>query len=126
MDLQIGKLLKILVNDVVYKVSFNFCHVRYLQNSSRNDCLTARRRRALQACQTRHSRHSRTRRKAMDLDNLEEELGKELADLVHYAFAIAAINNLDLNEIILSKDKKASIKYNRDTNLEDFVLEKRA
>ena len=69
--------------------------------------------------------NKRSGRKAMDVDNLEEKLGKELADLVHYAFAIAAINNLDLNEIILSKDKKASIKYNRDTNLEDFITDKR-
>ena len=69
--------------------------------------------------------NQRSGRKAVDSDDLEEELGKELADLIHYAFAIAAINGLDLNEIILSKDKKASIKYNRDTNLEDFVNEKR-
>lgn len=70
--------------------------------------------------------NQRSGRKAVDSDDLEVELGKELADLIHYAFAIAAINDLDLNKIILSKDKKASIKYNRDTNLEDFVLQKRA
>ena len=70
--------------------------------------------------------NQRSGRKAVDSDDLEVELGKELADLIHYAFAIAAINEVDLNEIILSKDKKASIKYNRDTNLEDFILEKRA
>lgn len=68
--------------------------------------------------------NKRSGRKAVDSDDLEVELGKELADLIHYAFAIAAINDLDLNEIILSKDKKASIKYNRDTNLEDFILER--
>ena len=69
--------------------------------------------------------NKRSGRKAIDSDDLEVELGKELADLIHYAVAIAAINDLDLNEIILSKDKKASIKYNRDTNLEDFVNAKR-
>ena len=69
--------------------------------------------------------NQRSGRKAVDSDDLEVELGKELADLIHYAFAIAAINDLDLNEIILNKDKKASIKYNRDTNLEDFIIDKR-
>ena len=69
--------------------------------------------------------NQRSGRKVVDSDDLEVELGKELADLIHYAFAIAAINNLDLNEIILNKDKKASVKYNRDTNLEDFVVDRR-
>ena len=69
--------------------------------------------------------NQRSGRKTVDSEDLEVELGKELADLIHYAVAIAAINDLDLNEIILSKDKKASVKYNRDTNLEDFVNEKR-
>ncbi|MBR2401657.1 MAG: nucleotide pyrophosphohydrolase [Lachnospiraceae bacterium] len=69
--------------------------------------------------------NQRSGRKAVDSDDLEMELGKELADIIHYAVAIAAINDLDLNEIIVSKDKKASIKYNRDTNLEAFVNEKR-
>ena len=70
--------------------------------------------------------NQRSGRKAVDSEDLEIELGKELADLIHYAVAIAAINDLDLNEIIVNKDKKASIKYNRDTNLEEFVIEKRA
>jgi len=69
--------------------------------------------------------NQRSGRKAVDSEDLEIELGKELADLIHYAFAIAAINDLDLNEIILSKDKKASIKYNRDTNFEDFITDRR-
>ena len=64
-------------------------------------------------------------RKKVDSNDLEEELGKELADVIHYAVAIAAVNNLDLNEIILDKEKKASLKYKRDINLEQFVLEKR-
>lgn len=69
--------------------------------------------------------NQRSGRKAVDSEDLEVELGKELADLIHYAVAIAAINDLDLNDIILSKDKKASVKYNHDTNLEDFVFDKR-
>ena len=64
-------------------------------------------------------------RKKADSNELEVELGKELADVIHYVVAIAAVNDLDLNGIILDKDKKASLKYNRDTNMEPFVLEKR-
>ena len=69
--------------------------------------------------------NQRSGRKAVDADDLEAELGKELADVIHYAVAIAAVNNLDLNDIILSKDEKASIKYNRTVNLEEFVTKKR-
>lgn len=69
--------------------------------------------------------NQRTGRKAVDVDDLNAELGKELADVIHYAVAIAAVNHLDLNDIIVSKDKKASIKYNHETNLEEFVLKKR-
>ncbi len=60
-----------------------------------------------------------------DAENLEEQLGQELADVIHYAVAIAAVYDLDLNKVILDKDKEASLKYNRDTNIEQFVLEKR-
>ena len=62
-------------------------------------------------------------RKKADSDDLEAQLGKELADVIHYVVAIAAVNDLDLNGISLDKDKKASLKYNHDTNLEQFVLE---
>lgn len=65
-------------------------------------------------------------RKKVDSDDLEEELGNELADVIHYAVAIAAVNNLDLNKIILDKDKKASIKYGHDINMEQFIVDKRA
>lgn len=64
-------------------------------------------------------------RKKADSNELEVELGKELADVIHYVVAIAAVNDLDLNGIILDKDKKASLKYNHDTNMEQFILEKR-
>lgn len=62
--------------------------------------------------------------KKEDGSDLQKELGTELADLIHYAVAIAAINNIPLNEIMLDKDKKASLKYHHDTNLETFLGEK--
>ena len=65
-------------------------------------------------------------RKKADSNDLEVQLGQELADVIHYVVAIAAVNHLDLNQIILDKDKKAAEKYHRDTNMEQFVLEKRA
>ena len=68
--------------------------------------------------------NKRSGRKAAGMDDLEEELGKELADVIHYAVAIAAVNHLDLNDMILEKDRQASLKYKRDRNLEQFLLEK--
>ncbi|MBR3952692.1 MAG: nucleotide pyrophosphohydrolase [Oscillospiraceae bacterium] len=62
-------------------------------------------------------------RKADDGTDLQTELGNELADIIHYTVAIAAVNGLDLNEIIMEKDKKASIKYKREENLEAFISE---
>ena len=59
-------------------------------------------------------------KKATDAD-LTNELGTELADMIHYIVAIAAINNIDLTSIMLEKDKKASVKYNHDINLETFI-----
>ena len=64
-------------------------------------------------------------RKTADSDDLKAQLGNELADVIHYVFAIAAVDDLNLNDIILNKDKKASLKNNSDFNLEQFVLEKR-
>lgn len=63
-------------------------------------------------------------RKANNNDNLNEELANELVDVIHYAFAIASLNNIDLNETIIEKDKKASIKYNHKINLEQFIKSK--
>lgn len=57
-------------------------------------------------------------------ENLQGQLGMELADIIHYAVAIAAINNIDLSETMLDKDKKASIKYHHDINLETFIQNK--
>lgn len=63
-------------------------------------------------------------KKTEDSD-LKTELGIELADMLHYIVALAAINEIDLTEIILEKDKKASVKYNHDINLETFIKENR-
>ena len=59
-------------------------------------------------------------KKVKDID-LQRELGTELADMIHYIVAIAAINNIDLTSIMLEKDKKASIKYHHNINLETFI-----
>ena len=59
---------------------------------------------------------------AIDAD-LDLELGKELADMIHYIVAIAAVNGIDLNGIMLEKDKIGSIKYNHEINLESFIAE---
>ena len=64
-------------------------------------------------------------KKAADVD-LKKELGTELADMIHYIVAIAAINGIDLTSVILEKDKKASLKYHHDVNLEAFIREKRS
>lgn len=60
-------------------------------------------------------------RKLSDNEDLRAQLGSELADVIHYAVAIAALNNIDMNEIIIEKDRTASVKYNHRTNLEQFV-----
>ena len=65
--------------------------------------------------------NKRAGRKNTDGCDLQEELGTELADMLHYIVAIAAINNIDLTNTIIRKDKRTSIKYNHNTNLEDFI-----
>lgn len=67
--------------------------------------------------------NKRSGRKADAGSDLRAELGKELADVIHYAVAIAAINQLDLNAIMLEKDREASVKYHHDINLETFLRE---
>lgn len=64
-------------------------------------------------------------RKAAGNEDLQEQLGQELADVIHYTVAIAALNEIDMNDLILSKDKTAAVKYKHKTNLEQFVLDKR-
>ena len=65
--------------------------------------------------------NKRAGRKASDETDLSEQLGTELADMIHYIVAIAAINDIDLERIIVEKDRKASIKYNHRVNLETFL-----
>ena len=60
-------------------------------------------------------------RKQAREEDLQAELGTELADMIHYIVAIAAINDIDLTKIMLEKDKKASVKYHHDVNLESFI-----
>ena len=66
--------------------------------------------------------NKRAGRKHSDESNLQEELGTELADMLHYIVAIAAINKIELNEIILRKDKAASLKYHHGINLETYLM----
>ena len=65
--------------------------------------------------------NKRDGRKSADGTDLQKALGTELADMIHYIVAIAAINRLDLNDIILQKDRQASAKYNHEINLEEFI-----
>ena len=54
-------------------------------------------------------------------DFSKENLGEELVDIIYFAFAIATSNDIDLEKALLSKDKEGSIRYNRPTNLEEFL-----
>ena len=65
--------------------------------------------------------NKRAGRKASDEDDLQQQLGTELADMIHYIVAIAALNDIDLTEIMIEKDRKASVKYNHKINLEEFI-----
>lgn len=65
--------------------------------------------------------NKRAGRKATGDDDLQQELATELADVIHYTVAIAAINGIDLTKTILEKDRKASVKYHHDIDLETFL-----
>ena len=65
--------------------------------------------------------NKRAGRKATDENDLQEQLGIELADMIHYIVAIAALNDIDLTQIMIEKDRKASVKYNHTINLETFI-----
>ena len=69
--------------------------------------------------------NKRAGRKATNENDLQEQLGIELVDMIHYIVAIAAINDIDLSTLMIEKDRKASIKYNHTINLETFLLEKK-
>ena len=60
-------------------------------------------------------------RKATGYEDLDTQLANELVDVIHYAVAIASLNGIDMNDAILDKDKKASVKYNHAVNLEQFL-----
>lgn len=68
--------------------------------------------------------NKRAGRKASDENDLQEQLGVELADMLHYIVAIAAINRIDITSLMIEKDKKASVKYHHATNLETFLSKK--
>ncbi len=60
-------------------------------------------------------------RKDGDKEAVLEELGKELADVIHYTIAIAGVNGIDLEKVILEKDLSAAIKYQHSTNLMEYI-----
>lgn len=70
--------------------------------------------------------NKRAGRKASDEGDLQEELGTELADMLHYIVAIAAINKIDLTDIVLRKDRAASVKYHHKINLETYLLNRQS
>lgn len=70
--------------------------------------------------------NKRAGRKFSDENDLKEQLGTELVDMIHYIVAIAAINDIELSRILVEKDRKASVKYNHKVNLEQFLSAKNA
>ena len=65
--------------------------------------------------------NKRDGRKASGSDDLNFQLAKELVDVIHYAVAIASLNEIDLSDAIVEKDRKASVKYHHAVNLEQFL-----
>ena len=65
--------------------------------------------------------NKRAGRKASNEEDLQEQLGTELVDMIHYIVAIAAISDIDLTKLMIEKDKKASVKYNHTINFEAFL-----
>ena len=65
--------------------------------------------------------NKRDGRKTANNEDLNAQLANEVVDVIHYAFAIASLNHIDLNNVILEKDKTASIKYHHNINLEQFL-----
>ncbi|BDS75522.1 MazG nucleotide pyrophosphohydrolase domain-containing protein [Streptococcus pneumoniae] len=50
-----------------------------------------------------------------------EELARELADIIYYTVAIVAINHIDLTKTVFEKDKTAAVNYQHKHNLEGFL-----
>ena len=65
--------------------------------------------------------NKRDGRKATDGENLKSQLANELVDVIHYAVAIASLNQIDLNDAIIEKDKRAAKKYHHKQNLEESI-----
>ena len=65
--------------------------------------------------------NKRSGRKFSDENDLQEQLGTELVDMIHYIVAIAALNDIDLTRILIEKDRVASVKYNHRVNFEEFL-----
>lgn len=68
--------------------------------------------------------NKRAGRKKSENEDLNDKLANELADVIHYTVAIAAINEIDLTDIIIKKDETASIRYNHARNLQEYIKEK--
>ena len=68
--------------------------------------------------------NKRDGRKASVNEDLKSQLANELVDVIHYAFAIASLNQINLNDVILEKHKNASLKYHHERNLEQFMSER--
>ena len=65
--------------------------------------------------------NKRDGRKASNEEDLRTQLANELVDVIHYAVAIAALNQIDLNAVMIEKDREASVKYHHEMNLEAFL-----
>ena len=51
----------------------------------------------------------------------DSSLAHELADVLHYAVAIASVHQIDLSHAILEKDQLAVIKYQHPVNLKEYL-----
>lgn len=68
--------------------------------------------------------NKRAGRKFSNENDLQEQLGTELVDMIHYIVAMAALNNIDLTRILIEKDRVASVKYNHRVNFEEFMAQR--
>ena len=55
---------------------------------------------------------------------MQVELGSELADMIHYILAIAAVNGLDMNEIILETEQGMLMIKGNELHVTRLSLEK--
>ncbi len=69
--------------------------------------------------------NKRDGRKSGGGEDWKGPLANELVDVIHYAAAIAALNQIDLSQAILEKDRLASVKYHHERNLEEFLGRKK-